>query len=321
MNTINLLSCKHSSITFSKSDRRVLFTSIPLLKISFASPKVIPVVLLNAASAINLPILLLNTLILLDSFSFWNSISICCNSANPIDSPLPYAQALNQIVLTLLSLITAYIFDSPFTFLTFRLWVLTSLIVRVFFFSSIFTSAEFSSLKILMVWSSPNLRISAPFTQPMSRSSLRTLRSSPLTFSGTLFQLNKYVSPNLPPSILFKRFQPVITPYIFSLPFSPLIFRWWVLTSLIFKVAFSFFSLIFISADFSSLKILMVLPSPDLRISAPSAQPMSRSSLRTFRSSPLTFLGTLSQLNNSVTDSNFSFNIPIKLVFPLPHFP
>ncbi|KAF5413710.1 MAG: hypothetical protein C5S49_07980 [Candidatus Methanogaster sp.] len=224
MNTTNLLSCscKHSAIAFSKSSLRVLFILILLSKKSFASLYGIPVVFLNTASMSNLPMLSPNSVIFsLDPFPFCNSINICCNNANPIGSPRPYAQALNQIVLTLLSFLALYIFSSSFSFLTFRSWVRTLLIFRVAFLfsSSIVISADSSYREMVMVLSSLDLRISAPSAQPMLRSSRKKLRSSPLTFPGTLSQLNRYpVYPSPALSSLIKRLRILILACMRSSP-------------------------------------------------------------------------------------------------------
>ena len=114
--------------------------------------------------------------------------------------------------------------------------------------------------------------------------------------------------------------------YMFSLPFFSLTFRSWVLPPMIFRVAFSFFSSIFISAEFSSLKMWIVLPSSDLRISAFFAQPILRSSQRYLKSFILSFPGTLSQLNKyshvilskkTHQASSISFSNPFSLSIPI----
>ena len=100
---------------------------------------------------------------------------------------------------------------------------------------------------------------------------------------------------------------------MFSLSFSVLTFKSKVMQSLIFRIAFSFFSFIIISAEFSSSEMLMVIRSWDLQISAFSAQSISKSSMRNLMSLSLSSPGTLSQLNKYFLRVS-SLNILVKSV-------
>ena len=93
--------------------------------------------------------------------------------------------------LSLCSILEKYMFSLPSSFLTFRLCVSPSWIkVAFFLLSSIFISAEYSSVEMEMVMPSSDLVISASFAQSIPNSSLRKFMSSSLSSSRTLSQQN-----------------------------------------------------------------------------------------------------------------------------------